>query len=72
MRHAKLLPNLAQIARCAALVLHDAGAADHFQVRDSGEVGEDFILHAVGEISVLFITAEIFERKHCNTFLRDS
>jgi hypothetical protein len=38
MGHAQLLPNLAQIARNAALVLHHRRAADHFQVRDLREV----------------------------------
>ena len=39
MRHAELLPDLAQIARRAAFVLHHRRAADHFQIRDLREVG---------------------------------
>jgi hypothetical protein len=57
-----LLANLAQIPCDPALVLHHRDAADHFQVRDLGQVGEDFILHAVCEISVFFLSAEIFKR----------
>ena len=38
MGHAKLLADLAQVARDAALVLHDAGATDHLQVRDLRQV----------------------------------
>ena len=68
MRHAELLADLAQIARSAGLVLHHAGAADHFQVRDPGQVGEDFVLHAVGEKGVRFFFAQIFERKHGDAF----
>ena len=46
MRHAELLPDLAQIARRVALVIHHRGAADHFQVGYLARVGQDLILHA--------------------------
>ena len=39
MRYPELFPDLAQIARNPALVLHDARAANHFQVRDLGQLG---------------------------------
>src|SRR6266480_1544051 len=37
IRHSELLPNLAQIARDPAFVMHHRSAADYFQVRDSCE-----------------------------------
>src|ERR1700736_1431968 len=48
MRYAKLLSNLTQVSREIAPVLHHARSTDHFQVRNFGEVSEDFVLHAVG------------------------
>ena len=72
MRHAELLADLAQIARRAALVLHHGGAADHFQVGDLRQVGQDLVLHAIGEEGVRFFFAQIFERKHRDAFFRDS
>ena len=64
MRHAELLPDFAQIARRPAFVLHDARAADHFKLRDLREVGQDLILHAIGEEGVRFFFAQVFERQH--------
>ena len=63
MCHAELLADLAQIARRAALVLHDARAADHFQVGNPGQMGHDLVLDALGEEGVRFFFAQIFERK---------
>ncbi len=71
MRHAELLADLAQIARRAGLVLHDRRAADHLQIRDLGEVGQDLVLHAIGEEGVRFFFAQIFERKDRDAFLRN-
>ncbi len=62
MRHAELLADLAQIARRAAFVLHDAGAADHFQVGNPGQMGQDLVLHALSKEGVCFLFAEIFKR----------
>ena len=66
MSNAELLSNLAQVARIAALVEHDRSAADDFQVRDLGQVREDFILNSVREIRVLFVVAQIFEWQYRN------
>ncbi len=62
MRDAELLPDLPQVARCATLVLHHAGAADHFEVRNFAEVGQNFVLRAVAELRVLFVIAEFSYR----------
>ena len=68
MRYAKLFPDLAQVTRDSGLVLHYAGAADHFQICDFGEVGQDFILHAIREKRVRFFLAQIFKGKNCDAF----
>ena len=61
MRDTELLADLAQIARDPAFVLHHARAADHFQIRDLGEVGQDFVLHAIGEERVLLFLRSDFQ-----------
>ena len=38
-------------------ILHDAGAADHFQVGDFCQLGQNVILDAVGKERVLFLIA---------------
>ncbi len=55
--YAKLLCNFAHVSGITAFVEHHARAADHLQIRDLRQVGQDFILHAVGEVSVLFVVA---------------
>src|SRR6266700_4178759 len=65
----ELVGDLAQIARDSAFVMHHRGAADYFQVRDLGQVGQDFILHPVCEISVLFRLAQILEWKNGDALL---
>ena len=57
MRDAQLLRDLPQITRRRVLVLHHAGAADHFQVGDLRQVGQDFIVHAVSKERVLLVFA---------------
>src|ERR1700730_8387329 len=70
--HAELFSDFPQIAREAGLVLHHTRPADHFQVGDLRKVSEDLVLYAISKISVLFITAEIFEGKHRDTFFGNS
>ena len=70
MRNPELLADLAQIARRVALVLHDARAADHFQISDLREVGQDLVLHALGEEAVRFFFAQIFKRQVPRCFFR--
>ena len=61
MSDAELLADLRQVALRATFILHDRSAADHFQVRDLRQVGQDFILHAVCEIGVLLVIAQVVE-----------
>ena len=69
MRDTKLLADLAQISRGSAFVLHHRSAADHFQIGDLRQVGENFVLHAIGEIGVVFVVAEVFKRQHSDAFV---
>src|SRR5205823_10357652 len=49
------LPNFSEVTRGRGLVLVYTGAADHLQIGDLGQIGENFILNAVGEKRVLFL-----------------
>ena len=44
-----------------AFVMLGGGARDHFQVSDLGQAGQDFILDAIGEISVSLFRAQVFK-----------
>ncbi|HEV8184839.1 MAG TPA: hypothetical protein VGP40_02710, partial [Chthoniobacterales bacterium] len=69
MRHPKLLADLAQVAFDTALVVHDRTAADHFQIRDPGQVRQNFVLNAVGKEGIFLVFAQILKRQHRNAFL---
>ena len=71
MRDTELFADFAQVAGNVRFVLHHACATDHFQIGDFREVRQDFVLHAIGEISVLFIATKIFEWQHRDAFLHD-
>src|SRR5438874_1250316 len=69
MRHAELSPDFAEIARHLALVLHHTRTADDLQVRDPCQIGQNLVLHPVGEESVVGVTPEIIERQYSDAFL---
>ena len=71
MSYAELLTDLAQIPHHSAPVLHHAGAADHLQVRDLGQISQDFILHTIGKVFVLFFLTQVFEGQHGDRFVCD-
>jgi len=52
-----------------AAVIHHARSADHFEIGDLRQLGQDVVLHAVGKERVLFVVAQIFQRQHRNAFL---
>src|SRR5262249_45975203 len=52
-----------------AFVLRGGSARDHFQIGDACELGQDFILNAVGKVSGVLVVAQIFEWQHRNRFL---
>ena len=62
--HSQQAGDLAQVARCAGLVLHHRGAADDLQVGDLGQVGEHLILHAVRQERAAFVCAQVLEGQH--------
>src|SRR6266480_846082 len=66
--NAELLTDLAQIALHATLVLTRTGVANDFQLRDLSKVGENLILHTIGEESIRFILAKILKRQDSDRF----
>jgi hypothetical protein len=54
MRHAQLLADLPQIARCTAFVLHHRHPTNHFEIRDLCEVGQDLVLTPSAEQGIAF------------------
>ena len=69
MRDAERFADLAQVARAGAILLHRS-AADHFQVGDPRQTGENVVVHAFSKESVLAIVAQVFKRKNGDTFFR--
>ena len=70
MSNAELSPNFAHISWLAALILANSGVADNSQIGNLGQIRQDLILHAVGEIGVLFIVTQIFKWQNRNRFYR--
>src|SRR5690242_21658600 len=70
MSNPERLANITQIPRCLSLVLRHTCSADYFEVRDLGQISENFILNAVSEKRVLLVIAQTFKRKHCDAFVR--
>jgi hypothetical protein len=68
MRHTECFCDFADVALSAGLVLHHRRAADDFEVGDLGKVGKNLILHTICEVSVLFIIAQVLERKNRDAF----
>jgi hypothetical protein len=68
VRNAQFLGDFAQVAIYGVLVLHHACTTNYFQVRNFGEIREDFVLNAVCEIGVLFLIAKILKGKNGDTF----
>ncbi len=64
-------PDLAQVAHRAAAILHDARAADHLEISDLRQVGQDFVLHAIGKIGVRFLLAQVLEGQHGDALFRN-
>ncbi len=62
VRHAKCIPNLAHIAFAA--VLHHAGSADDFEIGDLRQLGQNVVLHTIGEDGVFFLVVQIFKRQN--------
>ena len=61
-----LAQGIAQVPLHPGLVLARARVADDFQVGDLGQIGKDLVLHAIGEVTILFVGAYVLKRQHCN------
>src|SRR2546430_10724781 len=59
VRNPKRFTNLANIPLPA--ILHYAGMADHPEIVDAGEFGQNVVLNTIGKNGVLFIVAQTFE-----------
>ena len=70
VRHAELLPISRQIFR-AGSCMRGRSARDDFQRADLGQPSQDFVLDAFGEIGVVLVAAQVFERQHRDRFFRD-
>src|SRR5262245_44712549 len=71
MRDAQLLADLAHITCGSALILHYGSTTNHFQIRNLRQVGQNLVLHAVSEKSVIGVAAQILKGKHRNRFGSD-
>ena len=69
MRDAELLPDLPRVAGFTSLVRAGGGAADHFEIGDFGQIGENFILDARRKVGVLLVVAQVLEGQHRDAFL---
>src|SRR5437773_12473143 len=62
MRYPKRIANLAHISFTA--IFHHACPADDFEIGDLRQLGQDVVLHAIGERRVFFLVAQVFKRKN--------
>jgi hypothetical protein len=69
--NSELLTDFWSIAFEVAPVLLHAGVANHFQVGHFREIGQNLILHAVGEEGVILISAQVVERQDRDALFRD-
>jgi hypothetical protein len=68
--HAEFAGHCLQVFRFA-LILHCRRTRDDLQVADAGEFGQDLALNAVGEIGIVWVTAQIFERQDRDALVGD-
>ncbi len=69
MSNAKLLAYLTRVARIFTFIKVRRSATDNFQVGNSCQVRQNFILHAGREVGILLVVAEILEWQHCDALL---
>ena len=63
--------DLGQVALAGVPVLQNRRAADDFQIRDLRQIGEDFVLHAIGEVFVGLVVAQVLEGQDGHRLRRD-
>src|SRR6266513_873925 len=59
MRYTQIISDLTEISFAA--VIHHAGPADHLEIGDFCQLGQNVVLHAIGKVCVLFLIAQIFK-----------
>ena len=69
MGHAQGFSDVTQTALWPGFILHCRCPTDHLKIRDLCKHGENLVLDAVCEISVLLVRTEIFERQDSNALL---
>ncbi len=71
MSYPEFTPDILCIPIRPRLVSHHGGAADDFQAAQLCEIRQNLVLHAVGEVSIGFIIAQIRKWKNRDTFVGD-
>src|SRR5438046_4856885 len=67
--HAELASYCLQVFR-RAFVFGCRFSRDNLQVADASEFRQDFILNAVGEVSIVWVTAQIVEWENRDAFVQ--
>ena len=67
--NAQLLSNFAQISFVPGFVLAHTRVANHFQIGNPREIGQDLVLHAIREIRVVAIVTQRREGKNGDRFI---
>jgi hypothetical protein len=65
VRDTKGLTDLARVAR--ATIWHDTRPANHLEIGDVGQLGQNVVLHAIGKEGVLFLLAQVFKWQHSDS-----
>ena len=68
MCDAELLTDLPRVSKFAGFVRAGRGAANHFEIGDFGQIGENFILDARRKVGVLFVVAQVLEGQSAMLF----
>ena len=64
---AELLTDYFQVVRMTRVFL-GRGARNDFEVANAGQLGQNHVLHPAGEVSVVLVTAQIFEGQNSDGF----
>src|SRR6266487_6113295 len=67
--HAELAGHCLQVFR-RAFIFGCRFSRDNLQVANASEFGQDLILNAVGEVSIVWVTAQIVEWENRDAFLQ--
>src|SRR5436190_22403972 len=62
MRYSQIISNLTEISFAA--IFHYARAADDFEIADLRQLGQNVVLHTIGERRLLFLVVQIFKRQN--------